>query len=33
LDGLAKNGDSGNADEEAKVKAAARELTQRFPVY
>ena len=33
LDGLAKNGDQGNADVEAKVKAAAAELTQRFPVY
>ena len=33
LDGLAKNGDAGNADVEAKVKAGASELTQRFPVY
>jgi glycine hydroxymethyltransferase len=33
LDGLAKNGEAGNLDVEAKVKAAASELTQRFPVY
>lgn len=33
LDGLAKNGETGNADIEAKVKAGASELTQRFPVY
>ena len=33
LDGLAKNGDAGNADVEAKVKVSASELTQRFPVY
>jgi glycine hydroxymethyltransferase len=33
LDGLAKNGDAGNVSVEAKVKAAARELTDRFPVY
>lgn len=33
LDGLAKNGETGNADIEAKVKASASELTQRFPVY
>jgi glycine hydroxymethyltransferase len=33
LDGLAKNGEPGNADVEAKVKAGASELTQRFPVY
>jgi glycine hydroxymethyltransferase len=33
LDGLAKNGEQGNAEVEAKVKAAASELTQRFPVY
>ncbi|WGJ14759.1 serine hydroxymethyltransferase [Methylocapsa sp. D3K7] len=33
LDGLAKNGEAGNADIEAKVKAGASELTQRFPVY
>ncbi len=33
LDGLARNGDQGNADVEAKTKAGASELTQRFPVY
>ncbi|MGH6869175.1 MAG: serine hydroxymethyltransferase [Methylocella sp.] len=33
LDGLAKRGEPGNAEIEAKVKAGARELTQRFPVY
>jgi glycine hydroxymethyltransferase len=33
LDGLAKNGDTGNAGAEAKVKAEAAELTGRFPVY
>ncbi|HUB64152.1 MAG TPA: serine hydroxymethyltransferase [Methylocella sp.] len=33
LDGLAKNGDQGNAEVEAKTKAAASELTERFPVY
>jgi glycine hydroxymethyltransferase len=33
LDGLAKNGDTGNAAAEAKVKAEAAELTGRFPVY
>jgi glycine hydroxymethyltransferase len=33
LDGLAKNGDAGNADVEAKTKAVVSELTQRFPVY
>jgi glycine hydroxymethyltransferase len=33
LDGLANHGDAGNAAVEAKVKAGARELTQRFPVY
>jgi glycine hydroxymethyltransferase len=33
LDGLAKNGDSGNAAVEAKVKAGAAALTKRFPVY
>jgi glycine hydroxymethyltransferase len=33
LDGLAKNGEQGNAEVEAKVKAAASELTQRFPIY
>jgi len=30
---VAKNGEQGNAEVEAKVKAAASELTQRFPVY
>ena len=33
LDGLAKNGDTGNASVEAKVKAEAQQLTGRFPVY
>jgi glycine hydroxymethyltransferase len=33
LDGLAKNGDEGNAKVEAKVKAEAIELCQRFPIY
>ncbi len=33
LDGLAKNGDAGNAAAEAKVKAEAAALTARFPVY
>lgn len=33
LDGLAKNGDAGNAATEMKVKAEAAELTGRFPVY
>lgn len=33
LDGLAKNGDTGNAAAEAKAKAEAAELTGRFPVY
>jgi glycine hydroxymethyltransferase len=33
LDGLAKHGEPGNAAVEAKVKAGARELTQRFPIY
>jgi glycine hydroxymethyltransferase len=33
LDGLARNGDQGNADVEAKTKAGGSELTQRFPVY
>jgi glycine hydroxymethyltransferase len=33
LDGLAKSGEAGNADVEAKVKAGASKLTQRFPVY
>ncbi|HEX3495581.1 MAG TPA: serine hydroxymethyltransferase, partial [Methylocella sp.] len=33
LDGLAKHGEPGNAAVEAKVKAGARELTERFPIY
>jgi glycine hydroxymethyltransferase len=33
LDGLAKNGDGGNAAAEAKVKGEAAALTGRFPVY
>jgi len=33
LDGLAKNGDAGNAAVEAKAKAEAAALTARFPVY
>jgi glycine hydroxymethyltransferase len=33
LDGLAKNGDAGNAAVEAKVKAEVTALTGRFPVY
>jgi glycine hydroxymethyltransferase len=33
LDGLAANGDEGNAKVEAKVKAAALELCRRFPIY
>jgi glycine hydroxymethyltransferase len=33
LDGLAANGESGNADVEAKVRASVAELTQRFPIY
>jgi glycine hydroxymethyltransferase len=33
LDGLAKNGEEGNADTEASVKARAHELTRRFPIY
>jgi glycine hydroxymethyltransferase len=33
LDGLAKNGDAGNAAVEAKVKADAAALTGRFPIY
>jgi glycine hydroxymethyltransferase len=33
LDGLAKNGDTGNAAVEAKVKANTAALTARFPVY
>jgi hypothetical protein len=30
---LAKHGEPGNAAVEAKVKAGARELTERFPIY
>jgi glycine hydroxymethyltransferase len=33
LDGLAKNGEAGNAGVEAAVKAKVSELTRRFPVY
>jgi glycine hydroxymethyltransferase len=33
LDGLAANGDEGNAEVEAKVKAEALALCQRFPIY
>jgi glycine hydroxymethyltransferase len=33
LDGLAANGDAGNAAVEAKVKATVLELTGRFPIY
>jgi glycine hydroxymethyltransferase len=33
LDGLAKNGDAGNAAVEDSVKARATELTKRFPIY
>jgi glycine hydroxymethyltransferase len=33
LDGLAANGEAGNAKVEAKVKAEAIALTQRFPIY
>jgi glycine hydroxymethyltransferase len=33
LDGLAKNGEEGNADIEASVKTRAHELTRRFPIY
>ncbi|MGH6795169.1 MAG: serine hydroxymethyltransferase, partial [Methylocella sp.] len=33
LDGLAKHREPGNAAVEAKVKAGARELTERFPIY
>ena len=33
LDGLAKNGDAGNATVEAAVKSKVDELTQRFPIY
>jgi glycine hydroxymethyltransferase len=33
LDGLAKNGDEGNASVEESVKARVHELTRRFPIY
>ena len=33
LDGLAANGEEGNAKVEAKVKAEAIELCRRFPIY
>ncbi len=33
LDGLAKNGDAGNADAEAHVRSRVDELTRRFPIY
>jgi len=33
LDGLAKNGEEGNAAVEAKVRAQVSELTRRFPIY
>ena len=33
LDGLAKNGEEGNAKTEAKVKAEATELCRKFPIY
>ena len=33
LDGLAKNGEGGNAAIEAKVKAEAIKLCERFPIY
>ena len=33
LDGLAANGEAGNAKVEAKVKAEAIALTRRFPIY
>ncbi|RYI23490.1 MAG: serine hydroxymethyltransferase [Acetobacteraceae bacterium] len=33
VDGLAKNGEDGNAAVEAKVKAEVEELCQRFPIY
>jgi glycine hydroxymethyltransferase len=33
LDGLAKNGEEGNAAVEASVKERAHELTRRFPIY
>jgi glycine hydroxymethyltransferase len=33
LDGLAANGETGNADMESKVKAQAMALCERFPIY
>ena len=33
LDGLAKNGDAGNASVEASVRGRVGELTKRFPIY
>jgi len=33
LDGLAANGESGNAGVEARVREAVHELTRRFPIY
>ena len=33
LDGLAKNGDGGNADVEANVRDKVTALTRRFPIY
>jgi glycine hydroxymethyltransferase len=33
LDGLAANGEAGNAEVEAKVRASVAELTRRFPIY
>ena len=33
LDGLAINGEAGNADAEAAVRAQAIQLCERFPIY
>ena len=33
LDGLAANGETGNADVELKAKAQAIRLCERFPIY
>jgi glycine hydroxymethyltransferase len=33
VDGLAANGEAGNGEVEAKVRAAVRDLTERFPIY
>jgi glycine hydroxymethyltransferase len=33
LDGLAKNGEEGNAAVEAKVREEVTALTRRFPIY